>query len=135
MGNSCRVLERDCTIVEEAQRVSKHPKQKRFSKGYKEEKSGCMKECMDKEGGDKRGLVRVKILVTKQELALLLSKCDKNNGGILESIAREIKEKKIIAAADDLRNDTDFSDTELTLSFIGTFFSHFQHTISARLLK
>ncbi|KAK1322253.1 hypothetical protein QJS10_CPA03g00168 [Acorus calamus] len=59
MGNSCRVLERDCTIVEEAQRVSKHPKQKRFSKGSKEKKkSGCMKECMDKEGGDKRGLVR-----------------------------------------------------------------------------
>ncbi|KAK1275168.1 hypothetical protein QJS04_geneDACA011055 [Acorus gramineus] len=97
MGNSCRVLERDYNIVEEAQRVSKHPKQSRHQK---EEKSGCMKECMNNEGGDKRGLVRVKILVTKQELALLLSKCDKNNGGILESIAREIKEKKTIAAAD-----------------------------------
>ncbi|KAK1275171.1 hypothetical protein QJS04_geneDACA011056 [Acorus gramineus] len=104
MGNSCRVLERDCHIVEETQKVPKHPKQKRFSKGSKEEKSGCMKEYMDKEGGEQRGLVRVKILLTKQELALLLSKCDKNNGGILESIAREIKEKKTIAADDDLRS-------------------------------
>ncbi|KAK1285169.1 hypothetical protein QJS10_CPB20g02011 [Acorus calamus] len=80
---------------------------------------------MDKEGGDKRGLVRVKILVTKQELALLLSKCDKNNGEILESIAREIKEKKIIAAADDLRSK---KSSKVDFDII-------RHTISARLLK
>ncbi|KAK1286553.1 hypothetical protein QJS10_CPB20g02007 [Acorus calamus] len=100
MGNSCcRVHERDC-VIEESQRMPIHPKQKQISiksdgvlRNQKEEESGCMKECMDKAGGDKRGLVRVKILVTKQELALLLSKCDKNNEGIFESIAREIEEK------------------------------------------
>ncbi|KAK1275174.1 hypothetical protein QJS04_geneDACA011053 [Acorus gramineus] len=98
MGNSCcRVHERDC-IIEESQRMPIHPEQKQISiksngvlRNQKEEESGCMKECMEKEGGDERGLVRVKILVTKQELALLLS--NKNNEEIFESIAKEIEEK------------------------------------------
>ncbi|KAK1285366.1 hypothetical protein QJS10_CPB20g02006 [Acorus calamus] len=62
------------------------------------EESGCMKgyDCMGSTAVE-RGHVRVKILLTKKELSLLLSKCsdDNNeiNGGMSERIARELKVK------------------------------------------
>ncbi|KAK1285991.1 hypothetical protein QJS10_CPB20g02008 [Acorus calamus] len=64
----------------------------------------------ESEGGYKR----VKILLTKQELALLMSKCDNNDNGriLLENIARELKVKAncgriAIRSAESLRRCSD----------------------------